>query len=302
MKTERIFVSMPADAWQSEAERELKWGIVKRIEKLGYVTEVFTDPRGTDSLAASMSWSRQDCEAVMRRCDGCVLIGMPRWRMGAGAEHVALPTEFNHYEGAVAQMLRLPLLSYVQDGVAPRVVFDRSVAGYMGRIPALPSPGWFKSKDFYVPFEYWRQKLDARRDVFLGYCSASSAVAKKLKTYLGKSLQLSVLDWATDFDPARSILQQIESAAERCGAGIFLFTADDLLASASPKARSVPRDNVVYEAGYFSAAKGKARTLIVLQDGAKMPADLGGDIYAALPAGQSIDAIRPVLRRFAESL
>lgn len=301
MKLERIFVSMPADAWQTKAECELKWGIVKRIEKLGYATEVFTDPRGTDSLAASQSWSREACEAVMRRCDGCVLIGMPRWRMG-GSEPMALPTEFNHYEGAIAQMLRLPLLSFVQDGVAPRVVFDRSVAGYMGRIPVQPSPQWFKSKDFLVPFEYWRQKLDGRRDIFLGYCSASSVVAKRLKIYLVKNLRLSVLDWATDFDPARTILQQIENAAERCGAGIFLFTADDLLADNSPKSRAVPRDNVVFEAGYFCAAKGKAHTLIVLQDGAKMPADLGGDIYAALPAGQGIEAIRPVLRKFAESL
>lgn len=304
MKTERIFVSMPADAWQTPAEREIKWGIVKRIEKLGYLTEVFTDPRGSHSLAASLSWSREACEAVLRRCDGCVLLGMPRWRLGAGGDHGALPTEFNHYEGAVAQMLRLPLLSYVQDGVAPRVVFDRNVAGYMGRIPVEPTQTWFKSKEFSVPFGYWQQKLAARRDVFLGYCSASSAVAKKLKTYLTRSLGLSVLDWAVDFDPARSILQQIESAAERCGAGVFLFTSDDLLvADSSPKARAVPRDNVVFEAGYFSAAKGKARTLIVLQDGAKMPADLGGDIYAALPAGQTrIDAIRPVLRKFADSL
>lgn len=302
MKPERIFVSMPADAWQTKAECELKWGIVRRIEKLGYVTEVFTDPRGTGSLAASQSWSREACEAVMRRCAGCVLIGMPRWRLDGTEHHVWLPTEFNHYEGAIAQMLRLPLLSFVQDGVAPRVVFDRSVAGYMGRIPAQPAPQWFKSKDFLVPFEYWRHKLDARRDVFLGYCSASSGMAKKLKTYLSKSLQLSVLDWATDFDPARTILQQIETAAERCSAGVFLFTADDLLAADTAKARAVPRDNVVFEAGYFSAAKGKARTLIVLQDGAKLPADLGGDIYAALPAGQGIEAIRPVLRKFAESL
>jgi hypothetical protein len=302
MKTERIFVSMPADAWQTPAERELKWGIVKRIESLGYVTEVFTDPRGTDSLAASQSWTREGCEAVMRRCDGCVLLGFARWRMGGGAEHGAMPTEFNHYEGAVAQMLRLPLLSYVQDGVAPRVVFDRSVAGYMGRIPGQPTAAWFKTADFKVPFEYWQHKLDARRDIFLGYCSASSVVAKKLKTYLAKSLGLSVLDWAADFDPARSILQQIESAAECCGAGIFLFTRDDLLAAKHKKARAVPRDNVVYEAGYFSAAKGKQRTLIVLQEGAKMPADLGGDIYASLPAGDSIDAIRPVLRKFADSL
>lgn len=43
-----------------------------------------------------------------------------------------------------------------------------------------------------------------------------------------------------------------------------------------------PRDKVILEAGYFAAAKGKERTLIIRQKGAKMPADLGGDIYAPL--------------------
>jgi hypothetical protein len=303
MKTERIFVSMPADAWQTPQERQLKWGIVKRIEALGYVSEVFTDPRGTDSVAASLSWSRDACEAVMRRCDGCVLIGMRRWQMVQGGLHEALPSEFNHYEGAVALMLRLPLVSWVQQGVAPRVVFDRNVAGYMGNIPAAPSAAWFKSGEFTVPFEYFKQKLEARRDIFLGYCSAASPVAKALKRHLTRTLGLSVLDWAVDFDPARSILHEIESAADRCGAGIFLFTRDDALAKPGPAVKAVPRDNVVYEAGYFSALKGKARTLIVLQEGAKLPADLGGDIYAALPAkAVSIDAIKPTLRKFVESL
>jgi hypothetical protein len=40
--------------------------------------------------------------------------------------------------------------------------------------------------------------------------------------------------------------------------------------------QAVPRDNVVFEAGYFIRAKGKDRVLIVREAGAKTPADLGG--------------------------
>ena len=64
----------------------------------------------------------------------------------------------------------------------------------------------------------------------------------------------------------------------------------------------MPRDNVVFEAGYFSALKGKAKVLIVRESGAKMPADLGGDIYAALSDKEDIEPIKPVLRKFMEAL
>ena len=41
-----------------------------------------------------------------------------------------------------------------------------------------------------------------------------------------------MLDWQTDFIAGRCILAQIEEAAARCNAGIFLFTKDDDLADA----------------------------------------------------------------------
>jgi predicted nucleotide-binding protein len=62
-------------------------------------------------------------------------------------------------------------------------------------------------------------------------------------------LSLSVLDWATDFAPGRTILQQIQEAAVRCSAGLFLFTQDDRLSERGKADRAVPRDNVVFEAG-----------------------------------------------------
>jgi predicted nucleotide-binding protein len=45
---------------------------------------------------------------------------------------------------------------------------------------------------------------------------------------------------------------------------------------------AVPRDSVVFEAGYFIGLKGKRNVLIIRESGFKLPADLGGDIYALL--------------------
>ena len=300
-KTERIFVSLPADQWLTKQENKIKWAIVAAIEDLGYTTEVFLDPRGTKSLAASQTWSASSCEKVMRRCEGCVLLGFPRWRINGDTGLIHLPTEFNHYEGAVANTLDLPLLVLVQAGVLRRVVFDPSYKGYVGIIPDKPTPKWLTTDAFKVPFKYWREQLERRRDVFLGYCISSTVTARKIKDLIAEA-GLSVLDWATDFDPATSILHQIEEASRRCGAGIFLFTKDDSLSDGDTKDRAVPRDNVVFEAGYFSALKGKSKVLIVLESGAKMPADLGGDIYAALEDRECIEPIKPVLYRFFEAL
>jgi predicted nucleotide-binding protein len=169
-------------------------------------------------------------------------------------------------------------------------------------IPEKPSPKWLTTDAFQVPFKYWREQLELRRDVFLGYCSSSAAVAQNIKEFLTHGLGLSVLDWAKDFDPATSILHQIEEASRRCGAGIFLFTKDDALSDGGVKDRAVPRDNVVFEAGFFIALKGKAKVLIVREAGAKMPADLGGDIYASLANKKLIEPIKPVLQKFMDAL
>lgn len=302
MKRNRIFVSLPADNWLTDQENEVKWEIVSRIENIGYTTEIFFDPRGTSSIAASKAWTATECEAVMRRCDGCVLLGFPRWRLTQESIPFWLPTDFNHYEGALAFTLDLPLLVLVQEGVERRGVFDRSYKGYVGTIPNEPSLEWVDTKGFEVPFKYWKEQLESRRDIFLGYCSAASSTAEAIKHYLVSELELSVLDWQTDFNPANTIISQIEEAAKRCSAGVFLFTQDDILSGKGGRSKAAPRDNVVFEAGYFSAAKGKNRVLIVLEKGTKMPADLGGDIYASLEDKTDVKSVAHTLKRFASAL
>jgi Predicted nucleotide-binding protein containing TIR-like domain len=299
--TRRVYVSLPADHWLPDNLNALKWAIVDQIEDLGYTPEVFTNPKGKPGLASSRAWGARDADEVARRCMGAAIIGLCRWKFKdtAGAEAL-LPTEFNHYEGALARTLGLPTLVLVQQDVKRRVVFDPTFGGFVGDIPPTAGLDWLKSPEFRVPFGYWRTQLSARRDIFLGYCGKSRETAASLKYFI-QSNGGSVLDWQTDFIAGRSILAQIEEAASRCNAGIFLFTKDDDFAEGQPDT-SAPRDNVVFEAGYFIGLKGKRNVLIVREIGSKMPADLGGDIYALLPDKVDIGPIERIVSGFMGAL
>ena len=109
-----------------------------------------------------------------------------------------------------------------------------------------------------------------------------------------------MLDWQTDFVPGSGILDQIAEAVQRCAAGIFLFTKDDRLTGAEMEA--APRDNVVFEAGYFANAKGHDRMLVIREEGTKMPADLGGKIFVPFTDRDELAGLRKPLGAFLESL
>ena len=299
--TRRVYVSLPADPWLPDNLNRLKWAIVDEIEKLGYTPEVFTNPRGKPGLASARAWNPRDADEIARRCAGAAVLGMPRWRFRDETEEVLLPTEFNHYEGALARTLGLPTLVLVQKDVMRRVVFDSSFGGFVGQFAGTADVDWLHTDQFLVPFGYWRRLLEERSDVFLGYSSASADTAAAIKRYL-QSLGVKVLDWQTDFIPGRTILDQIEQAAARSLGGLFLFTKDDDLANQGQDELAVPRDNVVFEAGYFIGLKGKHNVLIIRETGSKMPADLGGDIYAPLADKTSIAPIERSLSAFVGAL
>jgi hypothetical protein len=298
----RIYVSLPADPWLPENLNRLKWGIVEEIEKLGYSPEIFTNPRGKPGLASAKTWHPRDADEIARRCVGAAVLGMARWKFqDPDGRPILLPTEFNHYEGALARTLGLPTLVLVQRDVLRRVVFDMSYGGYLGTFAHDQQVDWLHSDEFRVPFNYWLALLSERQDVFLGYSSASDATAQAIKRYL-LSLGARVLDWQTDFIPGRTILDQIEHAAARSIGGIFLFTKDDDLVDRGQGDVAAPRDNVVFEAGYFIGVKGKRNVLIVRESGSKMPADLGGDIYASLRDRTSIASIERTLAAFLDAI
>ena len=296
--TRRVFVSMPADRWLTSMQIGLKWAIVERIEQLGYTPEIFLDPTGRHSLSSGNAWSAERADEVARHCHGAALIGLPRWKFGEAASPVLLPTEFSHYEGAIAKTLALPLLIVAQENLLRRVVFDGGFGPYIGTFPPDAGKDWINSREFTVTFAHWRRELEGRRDVFLGYSGASYTVADSLRDFLENDIGATVLDWRRDFKPGRSILEEIEEARVRCSLGIFLFTKDDILGPPGSIKHAAPRDNVVFEAGYFVSAKGTGRVLIIRENGAKMPADLGGDIYASLDDRLNLGPVQDIVRRF----
>lgn len=288
----RVFVSINADSNHTEVENSFKWKIVEKLFDKGFLPEIFTPPPGKRyrGLAVRKGWTFNDVEEIMSRCVGHVIIGMPRWKVGddvSGGK--ILPSEYHHYEGAISHMLNLPTLIFSDPTIVNRGVFNRSLGRFIVSLPRDYNQEWLESEHFQYALNDWIDEIDNRRDIFLGYSTAAKGVAKSIKRYIEKEVCATVWDWEDDFYSGDNILSQIKKAVDRCSLGIFLFTKDDQLEGGLGKA--APRDNVVFEAGYFASTKGHGRILVILESGAKMPADLGGQIYALLEDRSNIEPI-----------
>jgi predicted nucleotide-binding protein len=151
---------------------------------------------------------------------------------------------------------------------------------------------------FTIRWNELLQEIVSLRDVFLGYCIESSRIAEQIQLRVERH-GASVLDWVRDFRAGGTILGEIERARARCTCGIFLFSEDDPLEG--HEGAAAPRDNVVFEAGYFMSSKGAPRCLIIRAGRAKMPADVGGTIYLPLANNGDVSAIEGKLLAFLDS-
>ena len=192
--------------------------------------------------------------------------------------------------------LGIPMLVLAQQGVADRGIFNYGAGHFITTIPVDANRSWIESQAFEGCFNGWIRRLSERKDIFLGYSSTSKGVANNIKNLLEYKFQTSVLDWASDLAAGPTILQRISEAAALCSSGIFLFTRDDKLEGTNDIA--APRDNVIFEAGYFAQSKGTDRILIIREDGSKMPADLGGHIYAPLKDRSDISSLETQIEQF----
>lgn len=290
----RVFVSATSDQSLDDRRRKLKAAIIQKIREAGYAPQEFWEM----GIAADLAWSFDNVDRVMRQCVGAIVIGFPRWAMSDSAHTTRFVGEYNHYEGAVALTLGLPLMLIVEEGVENRGIVWTGGGRTITRLPDDATSNWVDSPEFVKRFTAWNQALVARKDVFLGYCSASIGTAAQVQLWLERH-GATVLNWAMDFRVGSSILDEIETARAACTCGIFLFSEDDPLEGVSGGA--APRDNVVFEAGYFISSKGASRCMIIRVGNAKMPADLGGSIYVPLSKDGGVAAIEGKLSQFLET-
>lgn len=289
MVERRIFVSATHDKNLDERRKSLKAAILAKIEARKFVPQAFFEA----GVAENLPWNFDNVDRVMRSCVGAMVLAFPRWSVSGSRERLLIG-EYNHYEGALALSCRLPVMLLAECGVENRGIVWTGAGRAITYVPEDAGPAWLESEDFQRRFEVWMRELEDRRDVFLGYCSQNQGLAAMIENRLMR-WGASVLNYQMDFRAGMSILSEIEAAAARCSCGIFLFGNNDPLEGTDGGA--APRDNVVFEAGYFMNAKGPERCLIIREGNAKMPADLGGAIYLQLN-GAGVAPIEGALERF----
>ena len=147
-------------------------------------------------------------------------------------------------------------------------------------VPPKAELEWFDTSTFQDTFADWLKRVREQEDVFMSYSSRAQSMADSVRRFLIDRLKLSVLDW-NDLPSSRIIMDNIVEAERRTSCGIFLFTKDDEIQNGGVR-QDVPRDNVVFEAGFFAGRKNPGSILIVHERGAKIPSDLGGFVYLEL--------------------
>jgi len=291
----RIYISAPADSNLSQEQFDIKRSIIEAIRNDGFEPQEFF----ASGLPKAMAWSFGGAEMVMSRCQGAAILAFARWLAApveeeAMAQSFYLPSEYAHFEGALAFSRRLPRLVITDQRVRTAGITSLSEGPVIfwpeGSGAAGTGEAWFRSQ-----FDPWADQVRARPHVFLGYCSSARSTATELTLFMEHELDLRVQNYAMDFLAGPTIYEQIEEAARVCACGVFLFTKDDPLEGT---AGAAPRDNVVFEAGFFLRANGRNRVAVIREEGAKMPADLGGNIYIPLKDRADIAPIHSQLRKF----
>ncbi len=309
----RVYVSTPVKNL-SARQKQFKTAILNRVVKAGLQPLGFYAP----GMSEKIKFDFDGVSELMGLCQGALILAFSRWDATEIFDppkqvpnKIISPTEYGHLEGGVAIAKSKPLLVIRDEEVAARGIVWDGLGRAILDIPREDTVShWAKSSGFKATFNEWLKQVNEHYHVFLGYSSKAQPTADAINLYLTK-LNIRVLDWR-EFPSGDSIIQEIERAAQLCTCGLFLFTKDDMLeaekktagdgAAQTEPGVGAPRDNVVFEAGYFLSAKGMKRTQIILEKGAKFPVDLDGKIYIPLDNRNNISTIETKLRKYMDDV
>jgi len=292
----RLTISLhaPNEENLSEPQQRFLEGLVDRIKRRGL--RVLPDSPTTDDLEKRFE--------KLRHCHGVVVLAYSQWKAArlyrAQKRTIVMPSEFSHVAAVMAAAAKRPLLVLREKTLAERGALRGGYLPHVVKAPASLRTEWLETSEFEREFNKWINEVECFRHVFLGYSSKATEVANSVHKFLSKTMKLRVFDWH-DFRTGDTIWESIERAERLTNCGLFLFMSDDKL-SVGNKREFAPRDNVVYEAGYFAGAKGRKDSLIIREEGAKVPTDLGGILDLKLVSRGDISPIETPLRLHLERI
>ena len=294
----RVFISSPLNQGLTPDQLDVKKGILDRIEMVGFEPQEF----GVSGDFSQIPWNFDNIQYVLGRCQGSVILGLIRWDVWNAQNKYRFSSVYSSYEGALFPAKNIPTFILMHEHVYPGdVVFqgegqNKSEGQYIVSLPDKVTSSWLQTDNFLSKFNGWVDSVKNRHHVFFGYSSKAQATANKIKDFLIQK-GVSVMDWAVDFKPAFYSLDDFERASKSCMGGIFLFTKDDEIITGDAKS-AAPRDNVIFEAGYFMHAKGSDKILIIREESTRLPADIGEYIYVPLQNRDDLSSIEKDLEQF----
>lgn len=140
------------------------------------------------------------------------------------------------------------------------------------RLLAMDVAGRLEQRNKFI------SRANPRPRVFL-ICSAEALdIAKAIRTGLDHA-KADVVIWSDDeiFEAGTYPLEALEREVTEADFGIAIAEPDDLVRSRH-RQHSVPRDNVIFELGFFMSRLGRARTILLVPRGedVKLPSDFKG--------------------------
>lgn len=141
-------------------------------------------------------------------------------------------------------------------------------------------------------------------------CSAESLrIAKAIRVGLEYTATVDIWSDEDIFPPSGYPIEALETQVAHADFGVALAEPDDLILSRD-RLSTTPRDNVIFELGFFMARLGRHRTLLLTprREAVKLPSDFkgltpisydigDGDVRLSSALGPTIDRISTVVER-----
>jgi hypothetical protein len=102
----------------------------------------------------------------MLQCDGALILALMRW---TGLDGTRLPSEYSHFEGALALSCNLPTLVIAEEGMQMRGILSQMGGSFVLRVPIGNTTIGVAADEVLTepPFQKWVERVNARYDVFL---------------------------------------------------------------------------------------------------------------------------------------
>jgi predicted nucleotide-binding protein len=124
---------------------------------------------------------------------------------------------------------------------------------------------------------HYINRANQKPRVFLICSSEALPIARAIRVGLEYNAQVEIWSDEKVFPPGTYAIEDLEYQVNEADFGIALAEPDDLVRSRERKS-AAPRDNVIFELGFFMSRLGRRRTLLLIprDENIKLPSDFKG--------------------------